>query len=133
MARLASTTNETDTGLPPNIGAGLCAMVPLLGGIVFYYLEKKDRFTRHWAIQSIFFGGSAITAAMIINLVAVFFSFIPVVRVLVAILLTLAALFLGFAVLVLWLLGMLYAFQGKMWEYPYISALCRRIFPNLAA
>ena len=47
----------SDTGLPSNVGAGLCAIFHLLGGVIFYFIEKKDLFVRHWAVQSIYFGG----------------------------------------------------------------------------
>ena len=44
------------TGLPSNIAAAL-ACIPLFGGLVFYILEKEDRFVRFYAMQSIIFGG----------------------------------------------------------------------------
>src|SRR5438309_2551248 len=45
------------TGLPSNIAAAL-ACIPLIGGIVFYILEKRDGFVRFYATQSIIFGGA---------------------------------------------------------------------------
>src|SRR5438045_9793653 len=43
------------TGLPSNIAAAL-ACIPLIGGIVFFILEKQDQFVRFYAMKSIVFG-----------------------------------------------------------------------------
>ena len=34
------------------------ACIPLIGGIIFYILEKHDSFVRFYAMQSIIFGGA---------------------------------------------------------------------------
>src|SRR5437763_16614367 len=44
------------TGLPSNVAAAL-ACIPLIGGLVFYILEKHDPLVRFYAMQSIIFGG----------------------------------------------------------------------------
>src|SRR5580700_11975701 len=41
--------------LPPNV-AGALACIPLVGGIIFYILEKRNGFVRFYAMQSIIFG-----------------------------------------------------------------------------
>src|SRR3954463_15373000 len=48
--------HSSRTGLPSNVAAAL-ACIPLFGGLVFYILEKEDRFVRFYAMQSIIFGG----------------------------------------------------------------------------
>jgi len=45
---------STSTGLPSNVAAAL-ACVPLIGGIIFYIVEKHDSFVRFYAMQSIIF------------------------------------------------------------------------------
>src|SRR5438067_10065428 len=52
-----ATTTTTTTGLPSNVAAAL-ACVPLVGGLIFYILEKHDQFVRFYAMQSIIFGGA---------------------------------------------------------------------------
>src|SRR5881396_884622 len=47
----------TSTGLPSNVAAAI-ACIPLIGGIIFYILEKHDSFVRFYAMQSIIFGGA---------------------------------------------------------------------------
>jgi Predicted membrane protein len=46
---------STSTGLPSNVAAAI-ACIPLIGGIIFYILEKHDPFVRFYAMQSIIFG-----------------------------------------------------------------------------
>jgi len=48
-------TASTSTGLPSNVAAAI-ACIPLIGGIIFYILEKRDSFVRFYAMQSIIFG-----------------------------------------------------------------------------
>src|SRR3954463_13151898 len=45
------------TDLPSNVAATL-ACFPLIGGIIFYVLEKRDGFVRFYAMQSIIFGAA---------------------------------------------------------------------------
>src|ERR1700732_165570 len=47
------------TGLPPNIVAAL-ACIPLVGGIIFFILEKHDPFVRFYSMQSIIFGAAGL-------------------------------------------------------------------------
>src|SRR5438046_10663255 len=51
------TGRSTSTGLPSNVAAAI-ACIPLIGGIIFYILEKHDNFVRFYAMQSIIFGGA---------------------------------------------------------------------------
>jgi len=41
---------STSTGLPSNVAAAI-ACIPLVGGIIFYILEKHDSFVRFYAMQ----------------------------------------------------------------------------------
>src|SRR5919204_5574632 len=50
-----ATPKSQSTGLPSNVAAAI-ACIPLIGGIVFYILEKRDSFVRFYAMQSIIFG-----------------------------------------------------------------------------
>jgi uncharacterized membrane protein len=62
------------------------------------------------------------------SILAAIFVHIPFLGPLLLGLLYLVLLFGGF---VLWLLGVINAFQGKKWEYPIISAQCKKLFPKL--
>jgi uncharacterized membrane protein len=117
---------SSDTGLASNLGAGLCALFPLIGGLVFYFIEKKDQLVRHWAVQGIFFGGTSIVVAIVLSIVTGALAVAHIG-------------FLGFLLqfawqicwLILWILGLINGFQGKRWEYPVISEQCKKLFPKL--
>src|SRR5215831_9034880 len=60
---------STSTGLPSNVAAAI-ACIPLIGGIIFYILEKHDSFVRFYAMQSIILGAAWLVfyiAAMIVH------------------------------------------------------------------
>src|SRR5947208_13847593 len=70
----ANTT--TTTGLPSNVAAAL-ACIPLIGGLVFYILEKHDQFVRFYAMQSIIFGGVWCLFNLASSILHVIFAVIP--------------------------------------------------------
>ena len=64
--------------LPPNIAAAI-ACIPLVGGIIFYILEKRNSFVRFYAMQSIIFGGIWILFDIVSRIVLMIFSSVPAV------------------------------------------------------
>src|SRR5947209_10836364 len=64
------------TGLPSNIAAAL-ACIPLVGGIVFFILEKRDPFVRFYSMQSIVFGLAWFLFNVVSAIIHVIFSAIP--------------------------------------------------------
>ena len=123
----------SDTGLPSNVGAGLCAIFTLLGGIIFYFIEKKDQFVRHWAVEAIFFGAALFLAQIAVMIIGGILGHLPVIGLLFALLATLLSLVISLGGCVLWVIGIIKAFQGQKWEYPVISAQGRKLFPKLVA
>src|SRR5712675_1082231 len=69
---------STSTGLPSNVAAAI-ACIPLIGGIIFYILEKRDNFVRFYAIQSIIFGGAWILIHIGCAIISGLFWHVPVV------------------------------------------------------
>src|SRR5437870_6320688 len=66
----------TSTGLPSNVAAAI-ACIPLIGGIIFYILEKRDPFVRFYAMQSIIFGIAWILIQIGCWIVSGFFGVLP--------------------------------------------------------
>jgi uncharacterized membrane protein len=127
-----SSPTGSDSGLPSNVAAGLCAIFPPFGGIVFYLIEKKDLFVRHWAVQTIFFGGAWIGASVVVSIFSALFGHLPVIGIIFVLLFAILHFVVLFAGIILLVIGIIKAFQGERWEYPFISALGKRYFPNLA-
>jgi uncharacterized membrane protein len=114
------------------VGAGLCAVFHLLGGIIFYFIEKKDLFVRHWAVQSIYFGGAWIGAFVAIWILSGIFIHLPGIGLISIPLFFLLWLIVKVGGTILWIIGIIKAFQGQRWEYPIISEQGKKYFPNLS-
>src|SRR6266404_5850977 len=73
---LPSDSGPKSTGLPSNIAAAL-ACIPLIGGIVFFILEKQDPFVRFYSLQSIVFALAWFLFNMVSAIVHAIFRAIP--------------------------------------------------------
>ena len=118
-------TTTTTTGLPSNVAAAL-ACIPLIGGLVFYILEKQDQFVRFYAMQSIIFGGVWFLFNLASWILHVIFNVIPFAGwVLSALWVFVSALVhLGFFVIMI--IAMIKAFSGVRWDIPYIGPMARK-------
>lgn len=113
------------TGLPSNIAAAL-ACIPLIGGIVFYVLEKHDNFVRFYAMQSIILGGAWIVFAIVYSVADKILTPIPVVGWFFSVLLWAIWTVAGIAFLVLWIVATVKAFTKQNWDIPYIGPIARK-------
>jgi uncharacterized membrane protein len=130
MAEPISSTGST-TGFPANLAAALCAIFTLLGGIIFYCIEKKDAFVRYWAVQSIFFGGTWFAFNIAMTILTSAAGVLPVLHFILVPSLVLLHAVIHLVFLVFWFIGIIKALQGERWEYPFVSAQCHRLFPTL--
>ena len=115
---------STSTGLPSNVAAAL-ACIPLIGGIIFYILEKHDGFVRFYAMQSIIFGIAWILIQIGCGILSGLFSALP------------GGWFFGslwgifwwlinLALFVLFVVTVVKAFANVRWEIPYIGPMARK-------
>jgi len=120
----AANTSST-TGLPSNVAAAL-ACIPLIGGLVFYILEKHDPFVRFYAMQSIIFGGVWFLFNLASWILHMIFAVIPFAGwALSGLWLFVSALVhLGFFVIMI--ITMIKAFSGVRWDIPYIGPMARK-------
>ena len=114
------------TGLAPNIAATICAALPLVGGIIFLALEKKNAFVRFWAMQSVFFGGVVVAYSIVSQIAALVLAHIPVLGWLVILLLGFVGMVVGLASLVIWVITIIKAFSSVEWEIPFLGKLARK-------
>ncbi len=110
--------------MKPNVAAGLAFFFTLLSGIIFLVMEKKNQFVRGWAKQGVMLGAIAL-------------AFNIVIRILLAILpvglwgiVGLLSMIVSLGFLVLWILGLINAFQGKEYDVPIIGALAKQYLAN---
>jgi uncharacterized membrane protein len=118
-------SDPSSMDLPPNI-AGALACLPLVGGIIFYILEKRNGFVRFYAMQSIILGGAWLLCGFVYSIASAILSHIPIIGPVFAILLSIAWALISIAVLVLFLVAVVKAFTGVRWDIPYIGPMARR-------
>ena len=116
---------STTTGLPSNIAAAL-ACIPLVGGLIFYILEKHDSFVRFYAMQSIIFGGAWFLFNVVSMIVHLIFGSVPAIGTVLSLLWGLIAMLVHLAFLVIWIIATVKAFTNVRWEIPYIGPMARK-------
>src|ERR1041384_2740306 len=119
----ANTT--TTTGLPSNVAAAL-ACIPLIGGLVFYIIEKHDQFVRFYAMQSIIFGGVWFLFNLASMILQFIFVHLPVVGWVLAGLWVFVAALVHLGLFVIMIIAMVKAFSGVRWDIPYICPMARK-------
>ena len=100
----ASRTSETSTGLAPNIAGLLCYLVGWITGIVFVVIEKKSKFVKFHAWQSIMTFGILFVAWLVVW-------WIPFIGGILSWIIWIVG-------LILWIILMVQAGTGKMWKLP---------------
>ena len=121
----ASFPHSTHTGLPSNVAAAL-ACIPLVGGLVFYILEKEDRFVRFYAMQSIIFGGLCVVILALGRALTVIAWSIPIANVVFGPLWSFAFAVVKLGLVVLTIIAMVKAFSGVRWEIPFAGPIARK-------
>ena len=113
------------TGLPSNVAAAL-ACIPLIGGIIFYILEKHDPFVRFYAMQSIIFGAIWVLFDIAYSIAHAIFVPIPVAGAIFAVLLWLIWAFVHLAFFIVMIIAMVKAFTSVRWDIPYVGPIARK-------
>ncbi len=121
----APAANTTTTGLPSNVAAAL-ACIPLIGGLVFYILEKHDQLVRFYAMQSIIFGGVWFLFNLASWILHSILWMIPVAGPLFAGLWIFLSSLIHLGLFVLMIITMVKAFSGVRWDIPYIGPIARK-------
>jgi uncharacterized membrane protein len=111
--------------LPPNVAAAI-ACIPLIGGIIFYILEKRNGFVRFYAMQSIIFGGAWFLFNIVSMIIHVIFGSVPAIGVFLSVLWGLLAMLVHLAFLVVWIIATVKAFTNVRWEIPYIGPMASK-------
>ncbi len=117
--------NPTSTGLPSNVAAAL-ACIPLVGGLIFYILEKHDQFVRFYAMQSIIFGGAWFLFNIVSLILHRIFWVLPVIGPIFAGLWAFVSFLLHLGLLVIMIIAMVKAFTGIRWDIPFVGPIARK-------
>src|SRR3989441_10620685 len=120
-----STPKSTTTGLPSNVAAAI-ACIPLIGGIIFYILEKQDNFVRFYAMQSIIFGAAWFLFNIVSAIVKGVFWAIPGIGGILVFFWAIIAALVQLAFLVIMIIAIIKAFTNVRWDIPYVGPIARR-------
>ena len=121
----APEVNPSTTGLPSNVAAAI-ACIPLIGGIIFYVLEKRDSFVRFYAMQSIIFGAAWLLFNIVYTIVHVIFASVPAIGVFLSLLWGLVGMLIHLAFVVVWVIATIKAFTNVRWDIPYVGPMARK-------
>ncbi|AHF79778.1 DUF4870 domain-containing protein [Thermococcus paralvinellae] len=101
--------SETSLGLEENVEAALAYVLGFLTGIIFLLLEKESEFVRFHAMQSTI----TFLGIFIIQRILAFIPFLG----------GILAMLLGLVGLVLWILGIVKAYQGEYYKFPIVGSI----------
>ncbi len=118
------TATASSTGLAPNVAGALAYLLGPITGILFFLLEKENRFVRYHAAQSITLGLVWIALSVLFSVLSGMLVMVPVLGWLVALLLSVVF---GLGGIFLWLFLMWRAFQGREWESPIAGPMARKL------
>lgn len=121
------------SGLPRHLAAGVALLFPLVGGVAFLTIEKKDKFVRFHAMQSVYLGGLLLAVAIGLGVAEMIFRHVPFVGWLVALGFMVANLIFSLGWLGVWVVATVKAFCDKEWEVPFLGPLARKRLGEPAA
>ena len=100
----------TSTGIQPNVAALLSYLLGWVTGLIFFLIEKDNKFVRFHAMQSmVVFGGLTvfnIVLSMLLSILGIYFGLFFLFRLV------------WLAALVLWIVLMIKAYQGEKFKLP---------------
>ncbi|MGD0352269.1 MAG: DUF4870 domain-containing protein [Dehalococcoidia bacterium] len=103
---------KTSTGLDENVAGLLCYVLGWVSGLVFFLIEKENKFVRFHALQSIIVFGVLFLAGFIIG-------WIPIIGLVIGWLISVLA-------FVLWIILMIKAYQGEKFKLPWAGNLAEK-------
>ncbi|MDD5568036.1 MAG: DUF4870 domain-containing protein [Candidatus Omnitrophica bacterium] len=103
---------KSSLGMEANIAAVLSYLFGFITGLIFYILEKENKFVRFHALQSIIVFGFLFMAGVVAG-------FLPLVGFRIITLV-------GIIEIILWIILMIKAYQGEYLELPIIGEFARK-------
>ena len=103
---------KTSTELDENVAGLLCYVLGWISGLVFFLIEKKNKFVRFHALQSIIVFG-------VLTLASIVLGWIPFIGWVISSLISVLA-------IVLWILLMVKAYQGEKYKLPWAGNLAEK-------
>jgi uncharacterized membrane protein len=109
---MSESKEKTSLGMEPNLAGLLCYVLGWVTGIIFFVLEKENKFVRFHAMQSIIVFVPITVAGIILN-------FIPFIGWILGWLLSIF----GF---ILWIILMVKAYRGERYKMPWAGDIAEK-------
>ena len=103
---------KTSTGMNQNVAGLLCYLAGWITGLIFFLIEKENRFVRFHAMQSIITFGSLTVLFMVLGFVPILgWMVMPI---------------LGILQVILWIILMVKAYLGELFKLPMIGEIAEK-------
>lgn len=102
---------KTSMGLDENVAGALCYFLGFITGIVFFLLEKDNKFVKFHAVQSTAIFLSLMVLNMILSSFLLGIMLLPLV---------------SLAGLIIWIVMMVKAYQGELFKLPVIGDIAEK-------
>jgi len=109
---MAKDLGKTSTGMQPNVAALLSYVLGVLSGIIFFIIEKENKFVRFHALQSILLFGGLFVAQLVL-------AFIPVIGAILMPVISIGS-------LILWVILMVKSYQGEKFKLPIVGDIAEK-------
>jgi uncharacterized membrane protein len=102
---------KSSTGLQPNVAALLSYLAGFITGIIFFVIEKDNKFVRFHAMQSLILFGGLMVLQMVLVFTIVLIILVPI---------------LNIGALILWVILMIKAYNGEQFKLPVIGDIAEK-------
>ncbi len=113
----------SSSGIQPNLAAALSYVLSIITGIIFFVIEKENKYVRFHAMQAILFGAAWIILWIVLGIVSLALVFVPVIGWIINAVIYLG---LGLGGFILWLFLMYKAYQGERFKLPVIGDIAEK-------
>ena len=119
------TSQKTSMGLDANVAALLSYVLTFITGLIFFLLEKENRYVRFHAMQAIMLGAAWLIIAIIFTVIS--FTLVMMDIGILSLLFWPIRILFWFGFLIAWIFCMVKAYQGQMFKLPIIGKLAENM------
>ena len=112
MVQAGDSGERSSLGMDGTLAAALSYVFGIISGLLFFLLEKRSRFVRFHALQSVLFSVALFACSMVSG-------FMPLIGPLLAVVCTLGG-------LILWIVLMVKAYQGELFKLPALGDIAEK-------
>ncbi|MBI5199585.1 MAG: DUF4870 domain-containing protein [Nitrospirae bacterium] len=113
----------SSSGMEPNLAAALSYVLSIITGVIFFVIEKENKYVRFHAMQAILFGAAWIVLWIVLGIVSLGLIFVPIIGWIINAVIYLG---LGLGGFILWLLLIYKAYQGERFKLPIIGDIAEK-------